>query len=892
MFSPNAAVNRTLRATVTLTLLLFLIPATAGAEPESTPLMISEVLPNAGQGSNDHRHEWVEIQNISNEPINLQGWSIEDDTISVPLPTITLEPGSFSLLVGHTSAHVAPLGATLVILETPRIGSGLRNDGDLVALVDPKGITRDMISWGDRYRPYHFDAPEPNESIIRDHRGLQGRASPPTPYAADPRGQMRPRPLSPVQNPPNSVVRIKAALVAPIDVGEAGEWITLQNVSDERLVMVNWTLSTAASRITLPSHLLKPGETLMITSAVNRNRPPPNSMQYVDDVIALPDSDGAIGGGLSRAGGHLIVRDPNLRWLATASWGSDDRFHQLTAPQNGEILHFRETDRVRPPEPSDWQSATPLRITSVALSRTGLQITLTSDARDQLDLSNWLLWIGEEAIPVTGSEQSPRHAIHLNPKAGTWAPLRLLRPDGSVAQTIPLPPSAGAAADAVEINRPLQTEPRRHQESSEPEVWISEVYPAAGMGRNDAAFEWFELTNRGQEPVNLDGWTITDNHGSDALDGIVIPPEGTIVIAAQNAQVPEADAMIADGRIGNGLANGGDRLVLKNALGEIVDSVSWGSDQTHATIEAPTPQASINRASPNGNPLLAPPSPGTVIEHQTDRQEMIQPETPSKEPAIPEQPDNADRTLSMETEEPIMPSRSPATVRITEIMPSPNVGDPEWIEIENFGDIPIALNRWTIADEHSSTEIHGELGPGERMIISAGAMPDLTDGSATLSLRRIGNSLNDEGDTVILRDSHGVVIDSVIYGSDEIPAPARGLSIALQLPIWVVNAKPTPGDAAVEPWLADTLAPAPTQDSHAQEGVPVFKAADVPADALNPWMIVSAGLSGVILVLLLLRWRPAEPSASNTLEAETTAFSSPQLEQDGARPVDEDESSQ
>ena len=896
MFSLDPLAYRPLAAAL-LTLSLFLIAATGSADsmPETTPLIISEVLPNAGMGADDYRHEWVEVHNLSDHPVRLEGWSIEDDLISSELPSVTLLAGEFAVIVGRASLLAAAPGTKLLILPTARIGSGLRNDGDRVSLIDPGGITRDVISWGDERRPYHFDAPEANVSIIRDQRGLQSRAVAPTPFLADPRGHAAPRSGSAQQQPPNSIVRMTAAMIAPDADDAAGEWVVIHNISDERVVTAGWTLSTPMSRIAIPARAIRAGESMLIASSVDRRgKPLPIDFSTVADAIAaLRDPNGRIASGLARLGGHLILRDSEQHWLATASWGSDTRFHELPAPQTGEALQFRQADRSVRPAP-DGRATTPeLRILSLSLSASGFEASLISDAATPLDLAEWSLSIDGASHQLPDLVLSPAATIDIAGEQVAESSFRLARTDGSRSINVPLPPVTGAAMDAVEINRPLDPELPPHQSTgseSDPPIWISEVYPAAGMGREDAAHEWFELANGSDEAIRLDGWTIADNHSSDELDGIIIQAGAVIVIAASDRGLAPETALIADGRIGNGLANKQDELVLYDPAGRVVDAVSWGANVRHSQIAAPSPESSINRASPDGSAFLSAPNPGVLIEEP-----VVQPAfepTYSFEQSSPQMWEVERQVLAQEPN-PMVPDdpvvRLPQ-VRITEIMSAPNPGEPEWIEIENFGNTNTALEGWILEDSQSSTELSGLLAPGERMIIATGEIAAGSDQTRVLTVRRLGNGLNNAGETLTLRDASGVAVDSVTYGSgsSEVPSPARGYTLALQPARWVVNEVPSPGGRDVQPFLEHAFSPASAQARAEPEGVPVIEASALQSGGLNPWLIVSAGLGGVIVVLLLLRWRPA-PNLETAPEPEAPpTFSEPTLQGDVTAQLEEE----
>ena len=105
---------------------------------------------------------------------------------------------------------------------------------------------------------------------------------------------------------------------------------------------------------------------------------------------------------------------------------------------------------------------------------------------------------------------------------------------------------------------------------------ISEVFASAGEGSNDAAFEWVELRDEGETPVDLAGWTIADNVAIDEIGDVILAPGGLIVIGGGvEAAGGQADVTIADGRIGNGLANDGDVVTLRDAFGRLVDEADY-----------------------------------------------------------------------------------------------------------------------------------------------------------------------------------------------------------------------------------------------------------------------------------------------------------------------------
>jgi hypothetical protein len=119
------------------------------------------------------------------------------------------------------------------------------------------------------------------------------------------------------------------------------------------------------------------------------------------------------------------------------------------------------------------------------------------------------------------------------------------------------------------------------------------VLANAGAGGDDAAREWVELYNAGPESVELAGWSLADNVAADTLPPAALPPGAYAVVTASpdfRRQYPAFQGtllVLADGRIGNGLANEGDRLLLLDEEGWPVDALSYGLD--HEFFEPPAP---------------------------------------------------------------------------------------------------------------------------------------------------------------------------------------------------------------------------------------------------------------------------------------------------------------
>ena len=116
------------------------------------------------------------------------------------------------------------------------------------------------------------------------------------------------------------------------------------------------------------------------------------------------------------------------------------------------------------------------------------------------------------------------------------------------------------------------------------DVLINEVQYDPLQPGADASFEWLELYNCTNEPVNLEGWRISDNYDSDPIPSLTLPSYGFAVIAAtQDFQTNFTGLnctirFIKDGKIGNGLSNDGDRLILEDSASTIIDALSYGDN--------------------------------------------------------------------------------------------------------------------------------------------------------------------------------------------------------------------------------------------------------------------------------------------------------------------------
>jgi hypothetical protein len=123
-------------------------------------------------------------------------------------------------------------------------------------------------------------------------------------------------------------------------------------------------------------------------------------------------------------------------------------------------------------------------------------------------------------------------------------------------------------------------------------IKLNEVMYA--IAESTGGCEWLELYNASDSPVQLEGWQIGDNHAVDALPPLSLPTRSFAVVAANEEGFRRAYpdftgtiVFVGDGKIGNGLADGGDRLALQDEAGRLVDALSYADDSSVFSPPAP-----------------------------------------------------------------------------------------------------------------------------------------------------------------------------------------------------------------------------------------------------------------------------------------------------------------
>jgi hypothetical protein len=170
----------------------------------------------------------------------------------------------------------------------------------------------------------------------------------------------------------------------------------------------------------------------------------------------------------------------------------------------------------------------------------------------------------------------------------SWRTSRSLTSRNDSGDTDGAKPGGGSSGEPSTTSRPADLNALVDSTS---DVLITEVYYAAESGEA----EWIELRNAGEESVHLSGWTLFDNQGQLELDSTLLAPGGYFVVMSEGLMPSTDSAFLSPtGKIGNGLANDGDQLILLDESGAHVDAVSWGDD--HAVFESDPPSAATGNS--------------------------------------------------------------------------------------------------------------------------------------------------------------------------------------------------------------------------------------------------------------------------------------------------------
>ena len=125
-------------------LILLLLPLYSLAQ-NRYDVVIDEIMADPTPQISLPSNEWIELKNVSANPINLQNWRIGDATgQSGLMPSFVLQPDSFVIIcTGSAVSAMQAYGRVISVTSFP----SLDNDGDLLYLKSNTGLTIHAVSY-------------------------------------------------------------------------------------------------------------------------------------------------------------------------------------------------------------------------------------------------------------------------------------------------------------------------------------------------------------------------------------------------------------------------------------------------------------------------------------------------------------------------------------------------------------------------------------------------------------------------------------------------------------------------------------------------------------------------------------------------------------------------
>jgi hypothetical protein len=301
-------------------------------------------------------------------------------------------------------------------------------------------------------------------------------------------------------------------------------------------------------------------------------------------------------------------------------------------------------------------------------------------------------------------------------------------------------------------------------------------------------YEFIELKNFGTAPVDLSGMFF-EGVTFTFTEGTILAPGATLVLGSDidpvafSARYP---GITVAGRFNGNLANGGERITLRDRTGAVIVSVDYDDENGWPTA-ADGAGSSLEINDPFGDP---------------------------DDPANWRASTQLYGTPGLVTSAPGLPA-----VRLNELMAEnltavPNGGTyPDWIECYNAGGTAVDLAGWSLTDDGNPRKfIFGpgiSIPAGGYLVIWCDSVTNTTPGLHT------GFALGRNGETISLYNTTTSRVDAVTFGL-QVPDYSFGRILG----DWQLTGVPTPGSAnvagvvnvasnlTINEWLAN---PAPGQ---------------------------------------------------------------------------------
>ena len=301
--------------------------------------------------------------------------------------------------------------------------------------------------------------------------------------------------------------------------------------------------------------------------------------------------------------------------------------------------------------------------------------------------------------------------------------------------------------------------------------------------RQTYADEFIELVNTGTDTIAIAGWQLGDDDTASRFtfpDSTQLPPGGRLVLFGGGTPTGFAVPTFADdGRIGNGLTNAGDVVLLLDARGDTVDRVDfspWPQDQS--IVRSGSSFAAHKEVSTTGERF----SPGRVLDAAVGASPPAADSTATSSPAdTTTATPSPTTTPSVEGISPVPRPRPHYPITISEILADPPSGpagdangdgrrhtyEDEFIELHNTGTAAISLAGWQLGDDDTATRFtfpaDARIAPDGYAVLFGGGTP--IDPAAFAADGRIGNGLTNSGDRLLLLDAAADTVLDITFAS-------------------------------------------------------------------------------------------------------------------------------